>query len=957
MGNKRQLTQNELHQSGDKHCGYSHSIKQRRTLRRSALALAVAAVLGLSLGAQAQSQHVVYYQGRPFMVINVLDAGEMAPINTDIYGEEEAALMLPDARAEKDLDPKLLQTAVTTLPYFAELLERDLSFAVDSDGLPLAQFYLYSRDTGNNYSLTAATIAGFNQDMVTGVRSPHTALYDSLVLGQVSNDYNWFYFTSYDYELEDHLFTLPQSEVMSAQSIFVHEFYHLLGLCFYDTGTTMAYNDHLYDYFGTHFEPGMECYNIYNLTDDELSSLIGRAFIAGEYSFSGVTFRGEHVAEVQAGQNFAWPGIPISGFENGVADLTHLELEHSVFSHQLYISYTHPMELELAFLQDLGYTIDRKNFYGRTVLGDGQTIHNHQGYYARNAAGTAYIEGVPNTATLGIGLHVYGKYNTIYQEADLLAGGVAGVGVRVDGTDNSLYLTSGTTIAADGQYGTGILFAYGKESELRVDGRVQALGQDGIALRFDFGHSMNDDDYQFRGSYIWTGEYSHYELVDKNGNVYHARLEDNDDGYGFELNLDGPLMDKVAINGTLLATDSAIYIADMALVQNIDVNGGALIVGDLTSNWDPQNPDLDKQYIKTYHPDLYTHLNIDHGTDTAAVNWRGNINGAASIKMTITPEATLNLLGNIDVYSLINYGNLILLPGAGTQFSQNSPTARATFTNSTGGSVIKAQELLKLDPGSNLTLADNTTISAKEVQLGGSLTILPEQRFYANGEQVSWQLKLESNKVSGDFNEINAVRSPTLDVVAQGRLSGNSYNIITTFNRSEQAYSKYAHNQSSAAVGTALDYLAAAGERDLAPLLSALDLSAPDGSEIGAALNTLSPTSFDAIAAAQLMQEQLYSHLLTKQLDATAVHALTSDKSQAFVTINSSYTDGDGDNVQGISGYERDDTSLMAGIIKPLGKGLAVGAQLLAAHYETDATDVSHATAEGNSLYLGASLS
>ena len=321
MGNIRQLPQDKLHQSGDKHCSYSHSIKQRRTLRRSALALAVTAVLGLSTGSHAQSQQLVYYKGRPFIVINVLDAGEMAPINTDIYGEEESVQMLLTARAEEDLDPELLQAAVTTLPYFAELLERDLSFAVGFDGLPLAQFYLYSRDTGNNYGATAATIAGFNQDMVTGMRSPHTSLYDSLVLGQISNDYNWFYFTSYNYELEEHLFTLPQTEAMSAQSLFAHEFYHLLGLNFYDTGTIMAYNDHLYDFFGTHFEPGMKRYNIYYLTDDELSSLIGRAFIAGEYSFSGVTFRGEHVDEVLAGQNFAFPGIPINGFENGVAEM------------------------------------------------------------------------------------------------------------------------------------------------------------------------------------------------------------------------------------------------------------------------------------------------------------------------------------------------------------------------------------------------------------------------------------------------------------------------------------------------------------------------------------------------------------------------------------------------------------------------------------------------------------
>ena len=87
---------------------------------------------------------------------------------------------------------------------------------------------------------------------------------------------------------------------------------------------------------------------------------------------------------------------------------------------------------------------------------------NKNGYFARNAEGTAYLYGVPNTATLGVGLHVYGKNNTITQAADLLACGTAGTGIRVDGSANNLTIAPGVRIAADGSWGTGLLVAYGK---------------------------------------------------------------------------------------------------------------------------------------------------------------------------------------------------------------------------------------------------------------------------------------------------------------------------------------------------------------------------------------------------------------------------------------------------------------------------------------------------------------
>lgn len=171
-------------------------------------------------------------------------------------------------------------------------------------------------------------------------------------------------------------------------------------------------------------------------------------------------------------------------------------------SHQYYRNYSTFMEAELAVLQDMGYNIDRRNFFGYSVYEDGKTLDNSNGYFLRDEKGEKYITGKYNTASFGIGLHIYGSNNMITQKADLLTSGIAGTGIRIDGVGNTMNIDSNIKVYADGDYGTGILVAYGKNHQITNKGDIRARGTNGIGVRFDFGSGTFEKSYSYLGSYI-----------------------------------------------------------------------------------------------------------------------------------------------------------------------------------------------------------------------------------------------------------------------------------------------------------------------------------------------------------------------------------------------------------------------------------------------------------------------
>lgn len=646
---------------------------------------------------------------------------------------------------------------------------------------------------------------------------------------------------------------LPSTSEISLTTTMVHEIAHALGVLSnfdYDSWPVVltgenpnAWTSHLYDDNGQKLAPDQIvwcsfCANVD--TDDEGDPLSPEDIF--DVRENKAYFGGEHVDEVLAG---GMAGVPLSmsgDRDPGRPDtpfLAHIELKNSLMSHQAYRNYTTFMEAELAILQDLGYKIDRRNFFGYSVYGDNQTFINDNPFFGRNAEGTAYVQNAYNTATLGLGLHVYGSNNTIIQRADLLSAGAGGAGIRVDGQSNDLTILRGTRVYADGVNGRGVMFSYGKNHTLTHSGDIQALGQDGIAVSFDFGHNAMGDDGEigeYRGSYILRGEES---LSRYTPEILAATWNE----------VNGSLVSSFDLTGRVAGSKAAIYMSDNALVDRINVMQGAQISGDIISNYleADENGDL-----------RLTHLTFGNKADE-----NGNSTSVADSDFALTYD------GNITGKNLslqINGGNTTL---TGDHLLYNATIAQAGTLSGSGSYQIYSEELFRnegiLNPsvagqaieinGNYLQSQTGTLVLSFNNQqdisslivngtagFDGTISFAPERGWYQNGFSITSGDWIDAIDFDGDFSTVStSLASPTLNASATHD-GDNIYTVSLT--RSGNAYSQYADSSNGRNVGAAIDNISNNAAPELQSLIAALDFSAADGSTIRAALPVLSSEAY-----------------------------------------------------------------------------------------------------------------
>lgn len=729
-------------------------------------------------------------------------------------------------------------------------------------------------------------------------------------------------------------------------SVLYHEIGHALGvssLAGNEYKVVSTWDTHLRNDQGVWLKPGMDVVAEGSGADSD------DVFVVGQGTNSGVRFHGKHVAEVMGNDD----GLLIEGYEEDYLDLSHIELEHSLMSHQDYRNYTTFMEAELAALQDIGYSIDRKNFFGYSVYGDDLTLTNANGYFARNDSGTGWLEGQANTATLGVGLHIYGKRNDVTQAANLLAGGVAGTGIRVDGSANTLRINPDVLVAADGRWGTGLLVAYGKDQTVVNRGTIQALGEDGVAARFDFGGNILGNDTEYRGSWIWT-------YLDKNKNQVDIPIlaSNNTDFSGFELNLDGALVSSFDVSGTLAGSAASIYIAENAWVQNINILSGASISGSIISNWNPEDEHIQYPYDRE---DLHTRLTFgltpqEDGSASAladpdfSMTLNGSIIGAPSIDMELT-AGHLAVTGTVDVYSLSNSGHLTLM---GMDESGKAAHVGTNFVNDAGAT---------LETG---FMADGHVvgIEAGSAELDGRWLLRPLRDFYANQAVITPENPVSvSGTLNGSFATIGIVSelSPTLDFNLNFNVADQPQINVS---RAADAYSRHAATAGAVSLGHALVGIADAARGDMRELLTALDWSARDGSVVRQALDQLGPEAYDASARAGLAQQSEFNVLLLRRMlgnmQANRTLAATQDDSpnapdaESWQAWAAPYGAGSWQGSHGdASSWQSTGIGLLAGMDRRFDNGLALGFHVGLAARRTSVKGAHDATAETQSALAG----
>ena len=631
----------------------------------------------------------------------------------------------------------------------------------------------------------------------------------------------------------------------SLGTVLIHEIGHALGIASNTMSGINQNNDRVAAFSASDFGPGFDVWSTHLRDDNDNPASAGQyinckgCYVpsvedAFDVRKDQAYFTGDHVSEVLNG---AMKGLPMRvASDYGPYDepfFSHIELKNGLMSHQYYRNYNTLMEAEMAALQDIGYTIDRRNFYGNSVYGDGLTLINDNPYFARNAQGTDYIANTYNTATLGLGLHIYGSNNNIYQRADLLSAGAGGGGIRVDGAANKLTILPGTRVYADGANGRAVMFAYGKDHTFTHRGDAQAMGENGIAISFDFGHNARGDGTGYRGSYILQAPMASPE-------EYSAILPE----------LTGALVSSFDLTGRVAGRQAAIYMSENAYVDTINVMQGAKITGDIISEYKEKDElnelrlttlgfglKADDQGRATSKPD--TNFNISYADNIIGQNISLQFLGGTSV-----------LTGNHDLYNVVvEQGSTLAGSGEYTIANGSYFTNHGTvYSSQVGGAITVKGNYTQTDSGL-LQLAFNNEkqisqlVVKGDVKLMGGIAFAPQRGFYNNDFTItSDQWLLTDTRPSGGFTSgTTTISSPTLSAyVTQNSQVGFTVRLV----RQDNAYSHYADSKNGYGVGLALDVAAQQGAAGLQNIIAGLDFSAVDGSDIRSALPLLSGEAY-----------------------------------------------------------------------------------------------------------------
>ncbi|HWR02645.1 MAG TPA: hypothetical protein VN419_01400, partial [Humidesulfovibrio sp.] len=682
----------------------------------------------------------------------------------------------------------------------------------------------------------------------------------------------------------------------TVSSVLAHELMHALGMngellrqnnglpwnqTTWTLDTSSAWSSHLYDVNGVKGVQGSVIFNPADPTNRSNGSFVLPDFYAdptrpmashpGQVSFFP-TFHGPAVDALSNGK-----GLPVIGgigtdyrIDSGNV-MGHTALLGSLMSYSPVAFVLFP-ELELAALKDMGYSIDLKQFYGKSYypsnLGGFLTTDTTMapgavgGYLAENADTVVNTAGFNSAASFGTGLHIYRDKLNVTQAANINASGYAAGGIRVDGVDNTVIIPRGITVSANGNFGTGLLVSYGKGNVINLNGVVEATGHQGVGAVFDTGS------WYLSYYYIPPGAYG----VNSDYRYFFTKMNSD---------LNGPLVDSFNIAGSLTGSSAAIRIGAYAHVKAINIMRGAAISGDIESGWNPWYMSVPASYITT----LNVGVSDTAGTPDSAFNMRynGNITGPASFALNVA-GGTFSYNGTYSGLSMAVQAGATLKGNATYQlYADSTPAGQAApgggaFTNA--GTIAPGNSIGTINIAGNFTntgtllmefnasgQTDKLNVSGvfnHNTAAGAKVTVTPDAGYYAATTVIPFASMFSGGAGSTLPSAIDSFVAPSSPTLGMTMSAGPVYTVTTT--RSATAYSQYATSRDAASLGRSLDAIAGSAQGDMQQLFSALDFSAAGGGTIATAMVELSPAAYNSSAQASLNSSRMLSGALSRAM-------------------------------------------------------------------------------------------
>ena len=323
-----------------------------------------------------------------------------------------------------------------------------------------------------------------------------------------------------------------------------------------------------------------------NVKERSKFSEFGSTCYASSFNKCDLYFSGRNTQLLFGQKTENFEDIPFSKDLNlpihfGLMHKPFVSLRNTVLSSSSFVNYGFYTQAEVALLKDLGYDINDKEFFGKSIYKSGtkdqyNVVHVKDGFYAWSDELHGYKNDQPSRLPVSIGTHVYGSYNDVTQDATIASIGYASVGVRVDGSYNNVTIAKNAAVIENGVNSSGIAVTYGRNNNIDVEGRVEAKSQDGIGIRLDFGSNALSDLNEYQGSYrrVRTHDYQSHLLTKAQAQAMNAPEE-----------IRGPLVNTINITGSVSGKKAAIYIDQSAHVKQINLGQRARVVGDIISRW------------------------------------------------------------------------------------------------------------------------------------------------------------------------------------------------------------------------------------------------------------------------------------------------------------------------------------------------------------------------------------